>query len=435
MSLTAPRLSALSLWALPSLALSAETDWVRPYADLDSGDTAWILVSALLVLFMTLPGLALFYAGMVRKKNILATMLQSFSVAALVAVLWVVIGYSLAFTPGNPFIGGLDRFMLKGLNVWQANETLTIYPGAATIPESVFMIFQMAFAIISAAIITGAFAERMKFTALLSFTGVWLLLVYVPTAHWVWEGGGWLASHGVLDFAGGTVVHINAGMAGLVGALLLGRRLGYGKESFAPANLSLALIGTAMLWIGWFGFNAGSAFAANAIAGMALLNTQVAAAIGALTWLLCERVAQHKPSALGFASGALAGLVGITPAAGFVGPQGALAIGLATAVVCFWSVTKLKIWWRYDDALDAFGIHGIGGIVGALLTAIFFNSDLSSMNASVLTQLVGVLVTVFYSAVVSGLILLLIDKTMGLRVSQDEERQGLDISLHGERIE
>ncbi|MBP6345106.1 MAG: ammonium transporter [Neisseriaceae bacterium] len=435
MSLTAPRLSALSLWALPSLALSAETDWVRPYADLDSGDTAWILVSALLVLFMTLPGLALFYAGMVRKKNILATMLQSFSVAALVAVLWVVIGYSLAFTPGNPFIGGLDRFMLKGLNVWQANETLTIYPGAATIPESVFMIFQMAFAIISAAIITGAFAERMKFTALLSFTGVWLLLVYVPTAHWVWEGGGWLASHGVLDFAGGTVVHINAGMAGLVGALLLGRRLGYGKESFAPANLSLALIGTAMLWIGWFGFNAGSAFAANAIAGMALLNTQVAAAIGALTWLLCERVAQHKPSALGFASGALAGLVGITPAAGFVGPQGALAIGLATAVVCFWSVTKLKIWWRYDDALDAFGIHGIGGMVGALLTAIFFNSDLSSMNASVLTQLVGVLVTVFYSAVVSGLILLLIDKTMGLRVSQDEERQGLDISLHGERIE
>ncbi|XDZ50404.1 ammonium transporter [Neisseriaceae bacterium CLB008] len=435
MSLTAPRLSALSLWALPSLALSAETDWVRPYADLDSGDTAWILVSALLVLFMTLPGLALFYAGMVRKKNILATMLQSFSVAALVAVLWVVIGYSLAFTPGNPFIGGLDRFMLKGLNVWQANETLTIYPGAATIPESVFMIFQMAFAIISAAIITGAFAERMKFTALLSFTGVWLLLVYVPTAHWVWEGGGWLASHGVLDFAGGTVVHINAGMAGLVGALLLGRRLGYGKESFAPANLSLALIGTAMLWIGWFGFNAGSAFAANAIAGMALLNTQVAAAIGALTWLLCERVAQHKPSALGFASGALAGLVGITPAAGFVGPQGALAIGLATAVVCFWSVTKLKIWWRYDDALDAFGIHGIGGIVGALLTAIFFNSDLSNMNASVLTQLVGVLVTVFYSAVVSGLILLLIDKTMGLRVSQDEERQGLDISLHGERIE
>ncbi|MGO3858278.1 MAG: ammonium transporter [Neisseriaceae bacterium] len=435
MSLTAPRLSALSLWALPSLALSAETDWVRPYADLDSGDTAWILVSALLVLFMTLPGLALFYAGMVRKKNILATMLQSFSVAALVAVLWVVIGYSLAFTPGNPFIGGLDRFMLKGLNVWQANETLTIYPGAATIPESVFMIFQMAFAIISAAIITGAFAERMKFTALLSFTGVWLLLVYVPTAHWVWEGGGWLASHGVLDFAGGTVVHINAGMAGLVGALLLGRRLGYGKESFAPANLSLALIGTAMLWIGWFGFNAGSAFAANAIAGMALLNTQVAAAIGALTWLLCERVAQHKPSALGFASGALAGLVGITPAAGFVGPQGALAIGLATAVVCFWSVTKLKIWWRYDDALDAFGIHGIGGIVGALLTAIFFNSDLSNMNPSVLTQLVGVLVTVFYSAVVSGLILLLIDKTMGLRVSQDEERQGLDISLHGERIE
>ncbi|MBP6861500.1 MAG: ammonium transporter [Neisseriaceae bacterium] len=429
------RLSALALLALPSLALSAEADWVRPYADIDSGDTAWILVSALLVLFMTLPGLALFYAGMVRKKNILATMLQSFAVAALVAVLWMVIGYSLAFTANNPFIGGLDRFMLNGLNVWQANQTLTIYPGAATIPESVFMVFQMAFAIISAAIITGAFAERMKFAALLWFTAAWLLLVYAPTAHWVWEGGGWLAKHGVLDFAGGTVVHINAGMAGLVGAILLGRRLGYGKESFAPANLSLALMGTAMLWIGWFGFNAGSAFAANAIAGMAMLNTQVAAAMGALAWLACEKIARHKPSALGFASGALSGLVGITPAAGFVGPQGALAIGALTAVACFWSVTQLKIWLRYDDALDAFGIHGIGGIVGALLTALFFNSDLSSLEASVLTQLIGVLVTVGYSAVVSLIILVLIDKTIGLRVNDQDERQGLDISLHGERIE
>ncbi|MBP6115039.1 MAG: ammonium transporter [Neisseriaceae bacterium] len=429
------RLSALALLALPSLALSAEADWVRPYADIDSGDTAWILVSALLVLFMTLPGLALFYAGMVRKKNILATMLQSFAVAALVAVLWMVIGYSLAFTANNPFIGGLDRFMLNGLNVWQANQTLTIYPGAATIPESVFMVFQMAFAIISAAIITGAFAERIKFAALLWFTAAWLLLVYAPTAHWVWEGGGWLAKHGVLDFAGGTVVHINAGMAGLVGAILLGRRLGYGKESFAPANLSLALMGTAMLWIGWFGFNAGSAFAANAIAGMAMLNTQVAAAMGALAWLACEKIARHKPSALGFASGALSGLVGITPAAGFVGPQGALAIGALTAVACFWSVTQLKIWLRYDDALDAFGIHGIGGIVGALLTALFFNSDLSSLEASVLTQLIGVLVTVGYSAVVSLIILVLIDKTIGLRVNDQDERQGLDISLHGERIE
>lgn len=428
-------LSPTVLIALPSLALSANADWVKPYADIDSGDTAWILVSALLVLFMTLPGLALFYAGMVRKKNILATMLQSFSVAALVAVLWMVIGYSLAFTAGNPFIGGFERFMLNGLSVFQASESLTIYPGAATIPESVFMIFQMAFAIISAAIITGSLAERMKFSALLWFTGAWLLLVYAPTAHWVWEGGGWLANHGVLDFAGGTVVHINAGMAGLVGALLIGRRIGYGRESFAPANLTLALIGTAMLWIGWFGFNAGSAFAANAIAGIAMLNTQIAAAVGALAWMACEKIARHKPSALGFASGAISGLVGITPAAGFVGPQGALAIGVLTAVACFWSVTKLKTWLKYDDSLDAFGIHGVGGMVGALLTAVFFSSDLSSASASIWTQLVGVLVTVVYSAVVSLIVLKLIDMTIGLRVNPDDERQGLDISLHGERIE
>lgn len=425
----------LCLVGLPTLAGATDAAWIRPYADIDSGDTAWILVSALLVLFMTLPGLALFYAGMVRKKNILATMLQSFSVAALVAIVWMVLGYSLAFTPGNPFIGGLDRFMLNGLNVWQHNETLTVYPGADTVPESVFMVFQMAFAIISTAIITGSFAERMKFSALLWFAGIWLLLVYAPTAHWVWEGGGWLASHGVLDFAGGTVVHINAGMAGLVGAVVMGRRMGYGKESFAPANLSLALIGTAMLWIGWFGFNAGSAFAANAIAGIAMLNTQIAAAIGALAWMACEKMARHKPSALGFASGAISGLVGITPAAGFVGPQGALAIGVLTAVVCFWSVTRLKIWLKYDDALDAFGIHGIGGMVGALLTAVFFSPDLSDLSASVTTQAVGVLVTVVYSAVVSLVILILIDKTIGLRVSNDDERQGLDISLHGERIE
>lgn len=423
------------LLSFSSLARAADLEWVRPFSDIDSGDTAWILVSALLVLFMTIPGLALFYAGMVRKKNILATMLQSFAVAALVAILWVVIGYSIAFTPGNAFLGGMGRFMLNGLNVWQENQTLTIYPGASSIPESVFMVFQMAFAIISAAIITGSFAERIKFSALLWFVGVWLLLVYAPTAHWVWAEGGWLADHGVLDFAGGTVVHINAGVAGLVGALLLGRRLGYGKESLAPANLSLTLIGTAMLWIGWFGFNAGSTFSANAIAGMAMLNTQIAAAMGALAWMLCEKISRHKPSALGFASGAIAGLVGITPAAGFVGPKGALAIGILTPVVCFFAVTQLKFWLKYDDTLDAFGIHGVGGMVGALLTAVFFSSNLSDMSASIGVQVVGVLITVVYSALISFVILKIIDKTVGLRVDADEERQGLDISSHGERLE
>lgn len=423
------------LLSFSSLARAADLEWVRPFSDIDSGDTAWILVSALLVLFMTIPGLALFYAGMVRKKNILATMLQSFAVAALVAILWVVIGYSIAFTPGNAFLGGMGRFMLNGLNVWQENQTLTIYPGASSIPESVFMVFQMAFAIISAAIITGSFAERIKFSALLWFVGVWLLLVYAPTAHWVWAEGGWLADHGVLDFAGGTVVHINAGVAGLVGALLLGRRLGYGKESLAPANLSLTLIGTAMLWVGWFGFNAGSTFSANAIAGMAMLNTQIAAAMGALAWMLCEKISRHKPSALGFASGAVAGLVGITPAAGFVGPKGALAIGILTPVVCFFAVTQLKFWLKYDDTLDAFGIHGVGGMVGALLTAVFFSSNLSDMSASIGVQVVGVLITVVYSALISFVILKIIDKTIGLRVDADEERQGLDISSHGERLE
>ncbi|MBN3859340.1 ammonium transporter [Neisseriaceae bacterium PsAf] len=412
-----------------------ELSWKQPFSSIDSGDTAWILISAILVIFMTVPGIALFYAGMVRKKNILATMVQSFATAALVSLLWVIIGYSLAFTPGNGFIGGLDRLFLSGVNVWTDLKELTVHPNAGTIPESVFIVFQMAFAIISSAIITGAFAERMKFSALLWFIGIWVLLVYVPTAHWVWESGGWLAKHGVLDYAGGTVVHINAGVAGLIAAIVIGKRLGYGKEGMAPANLSLALMGTAILWFGWFGFNAGSAVSADGRAGMALLTTQVAAAVGGLTWISMERIFRQKPSALGMASGIVAGLVGITPATGFVNAQGAILIGILTAIPCYFMVTKIKHIFKYDDTLDAFGIHGVGGIIGAILTGVFYSQDISGATASIGAQIVGVLITVLYSAVISYLILLVLSKTIGIRVMRDDERQGLDISLHGERIE
>ncbi len=423
------------LLGLMGLARAEEMNWLADFADINTGDTAWIMMATALVMLMTIPGLALFYAGMVRKKNLLATMLQSFAITAAVAITWMVIGYSLAFTPNNGVIGGLDRVFLHGMDVFASTEKLTIYPGAATIPEAVFMLFQMAFATISAAIIAGSLIDRIKFSALLCFTVLWLLLVYVPTAHWVWEGGGWLADHGVLDFAGGTVVHINAGVAGLMGALILGKRMGYGKESFAPSNLSLTLVGAALLWVGWFGFNGGSSFAANGIAALAMVNTHVAAAVGALVWLLCEVVCRRKPSALGFASGALSGLVAITPAAGLVSAQSALIMGILTTVVCFYAVTYFKNRCGYDDSLDAFGIHGIGGVVGAILTGLFVSPEIAGATASVWTQTVGVLVTLVYSSVVSGVLFYVLHKTMGLRVSQENEYQGLDLSLHGERIE
>lgn len=409
--------------------------WIKPISELDSGDTAWVMISTILVLFMTIPGLALFYAGMVRKKSVLATMVQSFAICAMVAVIWVICGYSLAFTPNNPFIGGTERFFLQGMNVFTNQQLLTIYPGAPTIPEAVFMLFQMAFAIIAGAIITGAFAERMKFSSMLLFIACWELLVYVPTAHWVWSDGGWLAKDGVLDYAGGTVIHINAGIAGLVAAIIIGKRIGYGKEVIVPHNLVLTLIGTAMLWIGWFGFNAGSALAADARAGMALATTQVAATAGALTWILIEVLRKHKPSALGLVSGALAGLVGITPAAGYVDVQGALWIGLLSSMICFWSATHLKYRFGYDDSLDAFGIHGIGGIIGAILTGIFVSDDIASTSTTLWIQLESVLITIAYSGICSIIILWVIEKTLGLRVAKDEERQGLDLVLHGERIE
>ncbi|WP_439259041.1 ammonium transporter [Lonepinella sp. BR2930] len=419
----------------PVMAMASTEEWLRPLSELDSGDTTWVMVSAILVLFMTLPGLALFYAGMVRKKNVLATMMQSLAVACLIGVIWFSFGYSLAFTENTGFLGGTDRFFLQGLALFSEKELGTIYPSAGTIPEAVFMIFQMAFAIIAGAIITGAFAERMKFSALLLFVGFWSLFIYVPTSHWVWGPDGWLASDGVLDYAGGTVIHINAGVAGLVASIMIGKRVGYGREVMAPHNLVLTLIGMAMLWVGWFGFNAGSALAADARAGMALATTQVATIGAALTWILVEVALKHKPSALGLASGAIAGLVGITPAAGFVSIQSALFIGIITSAICYFAATKLKYWLGYDDTLDAFGIHGVGGIVGAILTGVFVSTDISGTDTTLWLQIESVLITVAYSAVGSFIILKIIDKTIGLRVDYDDERKGLDLVLHGERIE
>ncbi|MDG2963179.1 ammonium transporter [Exercitatus varius] len=429
------RLSLTAMLMLPGAATASTADWLQSISVISAGDTTWVMVSTILVLFMTIPGLALFYAGMVRKKNVLATMIQSFATCCLIAIIWVCFGYSLAFTPNIGLIGGSDRFFLNGLDLFTEKGLVTVYPGAASIPESVFMLFQMAFAVIAGAIITGAFAERMKFSALLWFVGLWSLLIYVPTAHWVWGPGGWLALDGVLDYAGGTVIHINAGIAGLVAAVVIGKRVGYGRESMMPHNLVLTLIGTAMLWIGWFGFNAGSALAADARAGMALVATQIATAAAALTWIFIEVCLKHKPSALGLASGAIAGLVGITPAAGFVSPQSALAIGAITSAVCFFTATKLKYWLGYDDSLDAFGIHGIGGIVGAVLTGVFVSTDISATDTTLWIQIESVLITIAYSAVGSAILLKLIDKTVGLRVDYDEERQGLDLVLHGERVE
>lgn len=429
---------ALLLLSLSSFSY-AQPNWWQPLSVISTGDTAWVMISAILVLFMTIPGLALFYGGMVRKKNILSTMMHSFSVAALISFLWIAVGYSLAFTEGNAFIGGFDRFFLNGLGLDLANQMGTVAPNASTIPESVFMFFQMTFAIISVAIISGAFAERMKYSAMMWFSGLWFLFVYVPTCHWVW-GGGFMAEGGVLDFAGGTVVHINAGTAGLVAAIMIGKRVGYKKEAMPPHNMAFTLVGAAMLWIGWFGFNAGSAVAADASSGMALAVTQISAAVGALVWLLCEKLAGHHPSSLGLASGAVAGLVGITPAAGFVDPQGAILIGALTAVACYFSVTILKHKLGYDDSLDAFGIHGFGGIIGALLTGVLFNNVIFDGEATIGEQLLiqakDVIITVIYSGVVSAILLKIIDLCFGgLRVNKDDERQGLDISIHGERVE
>jgi len=404
---------------------------------INSGDTAWMLTSTALVLFMTIPGLALFYGGMVRKKNVLATLMQSFAITCVVTVIWTVVGYSIAFTPGGSFIGGFSRIFLEGMNYIKGDKatTLTVSHLAPTIPETVYFVYQMTFAIITPALITGAFADRMKFSAMLVFMTLWSIIVYSPIAHMVWEPTGWLAAAGILDFAGGTVVHINAGIAGLMCCLVLGKRVGYGREAMAPHNLTLTLIGAAMLWVGWFGFNAGSAVAADGRAGFAMLTTQVATACAALAWMFAEWIFKDKPSVLGIASGAVAGLVAITPASGFVGVLGAIVIGVAAGVICFWSATWLKGKLGYDDSLDCFGVHGIGGIVGALLTGVFAVKDIGGADGSIILQAKGVLTTVIYSGVVSFVLLKVIDMVMGLRVTEEEEREGLDVILHGERVE
>jgi len=414
--------------AAPAEAIAAP---VEEEVKLDTGDTAWILVSTALVLLMTIPGLALFYGGMVRKKNVLSTMAHSFVAAAVVSITWVVIGYTLAFGEGNAFIGGLDKIMLSGITT----DALT-----GTIPEILFVIFQMTFAIITVTIITGSIAERMKFSAFVAFITIWSVVVYAPITHWVW-GGGWLANDGALDFAGGTVVHINSGIAGLVAAYMLGKRMGLGRESMAPHNLALTVLGASLVWVGWFGFNGGSALGANGSAGYALVATQVAAAAAAVAWLITEKLVRGKASVLGGASGAVAGLVVITPAAGFVTVGGALAMGLIGGVVCFWGITALKRALKADDSLDAFGLHGVGGIVGALLTAVFASEFImgdkvpTDMMHQLWVQAEGILATIAYSAVLTFIILKVIDLVIGIRVAADDERMGLDLSQHGERVE
>lgn len=428
----------------PTLALAEETAAAAAAATptLNSGDTAWMLTSTALVLFMTIPGLSLFYAGMVRAKNVLSVMMQCFAITALMTVLWTLYGYSMAFDTAGmtkeavnlyTFVGGLGKAFLNGVT----RESLTL-----TIPETVFMTYQMTFAIITPALIVGAFAERMKFSALLLFMTLWFTIVYAPIAHMVWSGNGALMwDWGVLDFAGGTVVHINAGIAGLVACLVLGKRRGYPTTAMPPHNLNFTIMGAAMLWVGWFGFNAGSAVAADANAGMAMAVTQIATAMAALSWMFAEWLAHGKPSVLGIASGAVAGLVAITPASGTAGPMGALLIGLASGVICFLSATKLKRALGYDDSLDVFGVHCIGGIIGAILTGLCVDVSLGgkglaegmTIGSQLWVQTKGVLFTVVYSGILSFVILKIVDVVIGLRVKEEQETEGLDLALHDER--
>jgi Amt family ammonium transporter len=408
---------------------------------IDSGDTAWMITSSALVLLMTIPGLALFYAGMVRRKNMLATMAQSFGATCVITVLWMIIGYSIAFTPNpdagwNQVIGGFGYLFLKPMGL---NAVSSLAP---TIPESVYMFFQMTFAIITPALIAGALADRMKYSAFLWFMALWLLLIYCPIAHWVW-GGGWLGTAGALDYAGGTVVHLNAGTAGLVVCLMLGKRQGYGTENMAPHNLIFSVIGASLLWVGWFGFNAGSAVTANVNAGMAAAATQIATAAASLGWMFVEWLIAKKPSVLGMISGAVAGLVAITPASGFVDPMGALIIGVAAGVVCYVSSVWVKKLLGYDDALDTFGVHGVGGALGALLTGAFASNAINSASHGWLIdgnfgqmwiQVEDVGAVFIFCGIGTFIILKVIDMIIGLRVSPEVEREGLDINLHGETV-
>jgi Amt family ammonium transporter len=420
----------------PALAFAQDA---APASPINTGDTAWMLTSTALVLMMTIPGLALFYGGMVRKKNVLATVAQSFGATCLITVLWMIIGYSLAFTDGGAhqmWVGGLSYAFLRPLGL---NAVSSL---AGTIPESVYMTFQMTFAIITPALIAGALADRMKYSAFMLFMGAWLILVYCPIAHWVW-GGGWIGGLGALDYAGGTVVHLNAGTAALVTCLMLGKRVGYGTENMAPHNLVLSVIGASLLWVGWFGFNAGSAVSAGVNAGMAMAATQIATAAAALSWMVIEWIVVKKPSVLGMISGAVAGLVAITPASGFVDPMGALIIGIAAGIVCYLAAVHMKKALGYDDSLDAWGVHGVGGALGAVLTGVFASSAINPLGKGwladgnahqVLAQIYAVLGTFVYCAIGTFIILKVIDMTIGLRVTRDVEVEGLDINLHGEVV-
>ncbi len=424
-----PSFMAGLLTLAPALAFAEEE------AVLNSGDTAWMITATALVLFMTIPGLSLFYAGLVRAKNVLSVLMQCFALTGLMSLLWAIYGYSLASTDGgalNQWIGGLEKLFLAGVTV----DALD----GRTIPESVFMTFQMTFAIITPALIVGAFAERMKFSAMIWFMALWVTLVYVPIWHWVW-GGGWIADLGALDFAGGTVVHINAGVAALMAALVLGKRKGYPTTAMPPHNLGLTVIGASMLWVGWFGFNAGSQLAADGTAGMAMTVTQLATATAALTWMFAEWMSHGKPSVLGIATGAVAGLVAITPASGTAGPMGAIAIGFAGALFAFIASTKVKRALGYDDSLDVWGVHGVAGIVGAILTGVFADASLGgaglaegvTIGAQVWVQFISVVGTLVYGGIVSFILLKLIDLVIGLRVTEEQETEGLDLALHDER--
>jgi ammonium transporter, Amt family len=409
---------------------------------IDGADTAWMVVATAIVLMMTIPGLALFYAGMVRKKNVLATMAQSLAATALVSILWIAFGYSLAFTGDGAWLGSTDRLFLRGL------EMNSISALAKSIPEALFMLYQMTFAIITVALVVGAVADRMRFSAFMIFSALWLAFVYVPIAHWVW-GGGFLGSAGLLDFAGGTVVHINAGVAGLVAAFVLGPRRGYGSENLAPFDLSMAVIGTGLLWVGWFGFNGGSALGANSRAVMAIASTHLAACAGALTWMAIEWWSRGKPSVLGMVSGAVAGLGTITPASGFVLPWHGVVIGMAAGAICFYACTTVKRIYKYDDSLDVFGVHGVGGMTGTILCGVFATAALSvspdiplgnpglleGNPAQVLTQIYGIAVTMLWSGAITVILLKIVGALTPLRASQEEEREGLDISLHGEALQ
>ena len=438
------RITGINLLVICLIFFSTVSLSFAEESKLDSGDTAWMLVSVALVLFMTIPGLALFYGGLVRSKNVLSVLMQCFAVTALITILWVFFGYSLAFdTTGmvaettnlNSFVGGFSKAFLKGIG----SDTLS-----GSIPEIVFVMFQLTFAIITPALIAGAFAERMKFSAMLLFSAIWSLIVYAPLCHMAWSGDGSFFADilGAHDFAGGTVVHVNAGIAALVATLLVGNRIGYPKTHMPPHSLTLTVVGASMLWVGWFGFNAGSALAADGAAGMAMLVTQISTATAALTWITIEWVKHGKPSVLGIVTGAVAGLVAITPASGFVGPMAAIAIGLVSGVVCFWGATSLKQSLGYDDSLDAFGVHGIGGIVGCLLTGVFADPELGGMGFAegittigqqVWAQFLSLVVTIVFSGVLSFIILKIVDAIVGLRVEENEEQEGLDLALHGER--